>query len=145
MKPTSNTLAISVWQKTKNNLRHISSQANLQRCLWTNSYALRLCCSGKRQKQILSVMENSFLFLKRLVELNKEVFLDKIIGQDFNAKPIYICLSKLSCQDFRKRCNQKKKLILSSQRITQQYSFLILQTALGPCQIMRKVFQMCIT
>ena len=73
-KPKSNTLAISVWQKTKNNLRHISSQANLQRCLWTNSYALRLCCSGKRQKQILSVMENSFLFLKWLVELSKEAF-----------------------------------------------------------------------
>ena len=70
-KPKSNTLTISVWQKTKNNLRHTSSQANLQRCLW-NSYALRLCCSGKRQKHILSVMENSFLFLKQLVELSKE-------------------------------------------------------------------------
>ena len=77
-------------------------------CFRTNSYALHLCCSGKKlKKQISSVMENGFLFLKRPVELSKEIFLDKIIGQDFNAKPIYSCLKELLRQDFRKRWNQE--------------------------------------
>jgi hypothetical protein len=47
----------------KNNLRLISSQANPQICLWTNSYAPRLCGSGKDKKaNIIRYGKQLFIF-----------------------------------------------------------------------------------
>ena len=75
-KPKSNTLTISVWQKHKKTISDLSVHKLIHKYAFGQIVTHHVyVVQAKTKKPILSVMENSFLFLKRLVELSKVVFL----------------------------------------------------------------------
>ena len=72
-KPKSNTLTISVWQKHKKTISDLSVHKLIHKYAFGQIVTHHVyVVQAKTKKLILSVMENSFLFLKRLVELSKE-------------------------------------------------------------------------